>query len=145
MPPPVLENMGQYVSPREVLLKAEGDVFNWVRLADQAMLQAGDRCLSLPTYRPVVRLGEDLHLQLVDATHLLFLPNEPLEAEKAPGILVDHGRLVLATEGRPRPACDCRSATARGLCGSPMIRPHWRSMWGVPLRRPPIRRRIRPC
>ncbi|MEN6494904.1 MAG: hypothetical protein ABFD16_11555 [Thermoguttaceae bacterium] len=115
MPPPVLENMGQYVSPREVLLKAEGDVFNWVRLADHAMLQAGDRCLSLPTYRPVVRLGEDLHLQLVDATHLLFLPNEPLEAEKAPGILVDHGRLVLATEGKAKTGLRLQIGDRKGI------------------------------
>ncbi len=109
------EFVGQNISPREVLLKAEGGVFNWVRLADQARLLAGDRCLSLPTYRPVVLLGEDLHLQLVDATHILFLPNDPREAEKAPGILVDHGQLVITTEGKAKRSLRLQIGERKGL------------------------------
>lgn len=109
------EFVGQNISPREVLLKAEGGVFNWVRLGDQARLLAGDRCLSLPTYRPVVLLGEDLHLQLVDATHILFLPNDPREAEKAPGILVDHGQLVITTEGKAKRSLRLQIGERKGL------------------------------
>lgn len=110
-----VERFGQYISPREVLLKADGDVFNWVRLADQAALLAGDRFLSLPTYRPVILLGEDLHLQLVDATHILFLPNDPREAEKAPGVLVDHGQLVITTEGKAKTGLRLQIGERRGI------------------------------
>jgi hypothetical protein len=109
------EQVGQYISPREVLLKADGDVFNWVRLAEQTVLVAGDRCLSLPTYRPVIMLGEDLHLQLVDATHLLFVPNDPREAEKAPGILVDHGKLVITTEGKTKTGLRLQIGDRKGI------------------------------
>jgi len=97
-PPLPPERVGQYISPKEILLKIDGDPSTWTRLADQAILGAGTRCLSLPTYRPVVLMAEDVHLQLVDATRVAFLPNDPQSEAKIPGVAVEDGRVVITTE-----------------------------------------------
>lgn len=99
--PPGAVHEGQYISPKEVLLIAVGEPPSWIRVADQAVLSGGTQCLSLPTYRPVILAGEDLYLQLIDATRIAILPAD-VQREKVPGISVEYGKLVLTTERNAR-------------------------------------------
>ena len=47
---------------------------------------------SLPTYRPLIRLGAQMQLQLIGGTRIQFLPVGP---EGVLGAVVEYGRLVI--------------------------------------------------
>ena len=59
---------------------------------------AGDRFLSLPTYRPIISLGGEIRVQLVDNTMVVLPPVDPQQGLS--GLAVDYGRMVVRPEGK---------------------------------------------
>lgn len=88
------ERIGLLASPTEVLLKFDATSNSWHRVADRAPLISGNTFLSLPTYRPLIVLANEMRLLLIDGTRIQFLP---ADQDGNPGLVVDYGRLVIRT------------------------------------------------
>ena len=88
------EVAGQFDSPSQVLLVLDPDAGAWQRLRDQEPLVSQARYLSLPTYRPMLRLANQTRLWLIDGTQIELMPSD---AEGVPGLVVEYGRLVVET------------------------------------------------
>jgi len=92
------EVLGQFDSALQVLLMLEADTGTWRRLPDLASLNAQTSYLSLPTYRPMLRLVDQTQVWLIDGTRVELLPTD--QAGTA-GLLVEYGRLVLSAPQKP--------------------------------------------
>jgi hypothetical protein len=90
--------VGKLVSPREVLVKYSPETSSWVRVSKDLPLLAGDRFLSLPTYRPIISLGGEIRVQLVDNAMVVLPPVDPQQG--LCGLTVDYGRMVVRPEGK---------------------------------------------
>ncbi len=97
-PAALLDRVGQLVSPREVLVKYSPETSSWVRVSKDTPLLAGNRFLSLPTYRPILSLGGEIRVQLVDNAMVVLPPVDP--QQRLSGLTVDYGRLVVRPEGK---------------------------------------------
>ncbi len=78
---------GRLVTKREVLLRLEETNGSWRRADSEALLNAGDQLLSLPTFRPQVLLPS-VHCTLIDGTKLR-LGQQPLLA-------LEYGQVLLS-------------------------------------------------
>lgn len=92
------EVLGQLDSPLQVLLLFEAETGTWRRLQDLASLAAQTTYLSLPTYRPMLRLVDQTQVWLIDGTRVELLPTD--RAGTA-GLLVDYGRLAISSPQKP--------------------------------------------
>jgi hypothetical protein len=97
-PPALLDRVGKLVSLHEVLAKFSPEMSSWVRVSRELPLLAGDRCLSLPNYRPILLLGGEIRLQLVDNAMVVLSPVDPQQGLS--GLNVDYGRMVVRPEGK---------------------------------------------
>jgi hypothetical protein len=97
-PAALVDRVGQLVSPREVLVKYSPETSSWVRVSKDTPLLAGDRFLSLPTYRPIISLGGEIRVQLVDNAMVVLPPVDPRQGLS--GLTVDYGRMVVRPEGK---------------------------------------------
>ena len=95
LPPEVI---GQFDSPLQVLLVFEADPGTWRRLQDLASLTAQTSYLSLPTYRPMLRLVDQTQVWLIDGTRIELLPADQTGTV---GLLVEQGRLVIDAPQKP--------------------------------------------
>lgn len=96
LPPQVV---GQFDSPTQVLLVFDAEARTWDRLRDNAPLMSQTRYLSLPTYRPMLRLADQTRVWLVDGTEIELFP---ADEEGVPGLDVNYGGVVLeAPEDAP--------------------------------------------
>jgi len=93
-----LEVLGQFDSPLQVLLMFEADTGTWRRLQDLASLTAQTSYLSLPTYRPMLRLVDQTQVWLIDGTRIELLPADQTGSA---GLLVEYGRLVIDAPEKP--------------------------------------------
>jgi hypothetical protein len=89
LPPQVV---GQFDSPGQVLLVFDAEARAWDRLRDKAPLMSQTRYLSLPTYRPMVRLADQTRVWLVDGSEIDLLP---ADQEGVQGLVLNYGGLVL--------------------------------------------------
>ena len=84
--------VGVFVSPTGILLRQDSQTGQWMRVAPRATLAAGDRLLSLPTYRPAIALTSGITVHVGGGTSIDLLAPD---ASGTPGIEVQYGRLVL--------------------------------------------------
>jgi hypothetical protein len=63
-----------------------------MRLRDKEPMVSGTSYLSLPTYRPMIRLADQTVVWLVDGTEIELLPADP---EGVPGVMVKYGGVML--------------------------------------------------
>jgi hypothetical protein len=92
------EPVGQLTTPLEVLLRLDPEDGSWRRLSGEATLESGTAYLSLPTYRPLLRIGEGIEVRLVDDTRIRMLP---VDSEGLAGLEVEYGRLVVTSKDDP--------------------------------------------
>jgi len=88
------EPVGQLDAPTQILLVFDADAGTWQRLPEQATLLSQTNYLSLPTYRPMLRLADQTELRLIDGTEIELLPTDQ---EGVSGVRVEYGRLVIET------------------------------------------------
>ena len=60
------EPVGEVDAPTEILLGFDGETGSWQRVPGQAVVMSQTSYLSLPTYRPRVRLVDQVQLDLID-------------------------------------------------------------------------------
>ncbi|MGD0896607.1 MAG: hypothetical protein ABR915_02145 [Thermoguttaceae bacterium] len=99
-PPPENVRIGRFISDaREVLLRYNGDLPAWLRVAPEEFLQSGQPLLALPTYRPrVVVLKVGVTAELLGGTEIELAGPD---AQGEPGINVAFGRLVVKPLAQP--------------------------------------------
>lgn len=91
--------VGVYASPSSIILRLDGDMGQWARLAPLTNVSSGDRLLALPTYRPTINLFNGLKLDLAGGTSVIL--GSP-DADDVPVINVLYGRLVISgSVGKP--------------------------------------------
>ncbi len=88
------EPVGQLDAPGQVLLVFDDEAGAWQRLLGEAPLMSQTSYLCLPTYRPAVRIADQMRLVLADGTRIRFLPTDP---QGVAGLAVEYGRLTMET------------------------------------------------
>ncbi len=110
VPPPVIPaapanptetvDVGRFTSDEQVLARLAVDPQNnmnlWYRLAPRSLLNAGERLVVLPTYRPQLTLATGI--QATFAGESAFRVEKPVQAGNA-RVTVEYGRLMLASVG----------------------------------------------
>jgi hypothetical protein len=92
------EGFGRYTSTRgEILLRFDPATGEWVRSTAGALLQKGDRLLSLPLFQPTITLSSNFTVQADGATSLELVG---WDEAGVPIIKVEYGRLLIDTIGR---------------------------------------------
>jgi hypothetical protein len=86
------EVIGEFQAPMQVLLVSDEESNTWQRLPDRAPLTSGAKYLSLPTYRPQLRLANQTLIWLVDGTQIELLPPDP---DGVVTLAVEFGRLLV--------------------------------------------------
>jgi len=84
--------LGRYISDETVLAAFDPRERMWMRVAPRSLIVDGQRCLSLPVYRPQIVLSSGVQITLVGETSVLFNRNT---ANDLPMLSVDCGRLLL--------------------------------------------------
>lgn len=92
------EIIGRLISDHDVLLKWNVDESAWQRVPGRESIHAGDRLLALPAYQPSLALGAGVTVQLLGGAAVQF---DGPDADGAPGIRVDDGRVLLMTVAKP--------------------------------------------
>jgi hypothetical protein len=89
--------LGRFMQDRNVLLRLNrrGE---WQRVVQGATLNAGERLLVLPTYRPSISLTGGLTMQVLGETLVELLA---ADAGGMPTLRIPYGRAVLMTAGKP--------------------------------------------
>lgn len=95
-PAPAIE-MARYTSDDQILIRYNGEEDAWYRVSSSSPLMAGDRLLSLPTYRPQLLFNSDVLMTIDGGTSIQF---EGLDAHGIPQVTLHYGRVVLVTVGR---------------------------------------------
>lgn len=88
------ETVGSLDSPAQVLLNWDVAAETWLRLPDQAPVLSQIAYCSLPTYRPVVRVGESLDVRVFGGAQVRFLAPGP---DRSAGVDLDFGRLAVTS------------------------------------------------
>lgn len=106
VPPPVpadpseMVDVGRFTSDEQVIARLATDPKNdmslWYRLAPRSLLNAGERLIVLPTYRPQLTLSTGI--QATFAGEAAFRVEKPVIVGNA-RITVEYGRLMLASVG----------------------------------------------
>ena len=86
------EPVGVVDAPSHVLLRFDRERSTWQQIPDQAALLSGIDLLSLPTYRPTIRLMDQVRVCMIDGTRISLLrPDE----NGVSGLTVHHGKLMI--------------------------------------------------
>jgi len=95
---PASQRVGSFVfDQKQVLLRYDGQIDEWRRVETNSVQQAGERLLSLPTYRPSGVLDNGVMLTMVDGT-LITLGKQ----DDTLTVAVDYGRAIF-TNPSPDP------------------------------------------
>ncbi len=92
------EAIGRYQSSQDVLLKYDTGLASWRRLPAKATLNATDRLLSLPAFRPTVTLINSVSVQACGPSEFVL---SGTGNGGIPGVAIDYGRLTLMTNSKP--------------------------------------------
>jgi hypothetical protein len=90
--------VGRFISTNQVLLRHQPQVGTWQRVPPQEMLAAGDRLLSLPTFRSTIALSSGVTVELLGGTEAVL---QPAGIDGVLGLRVNYGRAVMRTSGKP--------------------------------------------
>jgi hypothetical protein len=100
-PPPVKKPMpaepvlgtelGRYISDETVLALYDNKAKEWLRAPPRSLIVAGDRCVSLPVYRPQIAMASGAQITMVGETIATFSRDE----NEAPQITITYGKLIL--------------------------------------------------
>ncbi len=86
-------DLGRFLNEQQVLLHGQSSDATWQRLAPGDRLQVGQQLLSLPTFRPPIRLEPGLQVSLIGATRVEVLPPND---DAMPRFGLHFGRLAVA-------------------------------------------------
>jgi hypothetical protein len=89
--------VGQYTTADSILLTYNAERTDWQRLRPQSVVVAGNRLISLPTYRSTIALNDGVILDVVGGT---VLEMEAPEADGIPRVRLFSGQMV-ATSAKP--------------------------------------------
>lgn len=106
------ENVGRFVSDRDVLLRLNSETSTWERVPANDLLSPGRPLVALPTYRPLVALTAGVTIQVVGGSQIELLPSDEAGV---PGIIVDYGRLVVRTVGQAESRLRLRTGEQEGM------------------------------
>jgi len=95
---PTGEVLGRYLYKQDVLLRMDRGTRLWRRLPATPSLAAGDRLMSLASFRPTITLIAGVTIQPVDASVFDLLGADDAGV---PAINIEYGRLILFTAGKP--------------------------------------------
>jgi hypothetical protein len=84
--------VGRLATTKQVVLRWNAKSSVWQRLADEAAVNAGDRLIGLPAFRPRLALVGNISLELVDGSSVTALNPD---SKGVPGIVVEDGRLLV--------------------------------------------------
>ncbi len=83
--------LGRLITPDEMVLAADKTGHPFLRVASSEPLREGQRVVSLPTSRPVIRIDGKLNVEMVDGGEVHLLPSE----ENGPlGLEITSGRMI---------------------------------------------------
>ncbi len=93
------EPLATYTSDQHVLAKFDAVTSSWLRVVTHEPLEAGQRLVALPTYRPQIQFSSGVQVAVVGPADL-----ELLETDSAgvPGVKLYAGRLLALSAGKPR-------------------------------------------
>lgn len=111
-PPAAVGGLGRLITTNSVLLKHDPALSGWVRMPSGDMVVAGDRLLSLPTFRSTVTLNTGVTLDLVGPTLAEF---HPVDDQNVPTVTLHYGRLTLLNLGQPNTKVRLRLLNREGL------------------------------
>jgi len=94
-PSPATMGVARFMTDGQVLLRYDAGAGMWTRLPARAVVNAGDRLLSLPAYRPQIQLAAGSNITLVGASRLHIDAANPAK----PKIDLPFGRALLVTVG----------------------------------------------
>jgi hypothetical protein len=111
------EVLGRYLYKQDVLMRldrrsTDGGQRLWRRLPATPSLAAGDRLMSLASFRPTITLIAGVTIQPVDASRFELIG---LDEARVPAIGLDYGRLVLFTAGKPQNPIQIRMGDRQAL------------------------------
>lgn len=89
--------MGRYLSDTQVAVIFDAESKTWRRLAPTAVIAAGDRVVTLPSFRPAFALANGVTIHAAGPSHLLF---EGLDENAIPMLAIGYGRLGMLTVGK---------------------------------------------
>ncbi len=92
------EGFGRFTTnTREVLLKFDPALADWVRLGARSPLNKGDRLMSLPLFQPMITLSSNISIQADGAAEFELVG---WSEQNTPIMAVLYGRLLMDTVGR---------------------------------------------
>lgn len=89
-------NVGRYISEGQILARMDMDKNAWMVLPPDSSLNAGERLLSLPTYRPQIVVAPSVKLTVAGEA---FLKLQAPDAGDLPRLSLDFGRILLVPVG----------------------------------------------
>ncbi len=92
------EPLALYTSDQHVLARFDAATDTWPRLATNDPLAADTRLVALPTYRPQILFSSGVQLVLIGPAELQLVG---ADADGVPGVVLQYGRLVATSDGKP--------------------------------------------
>lgn len=90
--------VGRYLSDEQVLGRYDSKMAVWMRVPPRALLVADEPLVSFPAFRPQIALGAGVQVTLAGEGAIRLLTPD---ADGAPHLFVDYGRLLVVTDGKP--------------------------------------------
>jgi hypothetical protein len=98
-PPPALgAELGRFISDETLLATFDEPSHNWMRVPARSLIVDGQRCVSLPVYRPQIALSSGVQITMVGETTLQFGRATDREI---PRLTLESGRLLLHSIALP--------------------------------------------
>lgn len=95
---PSIMEVGRYISDEQLLGRFDPKMAVWMRVPPRALLVADEPLISFPAFRPQIALGAGVQITLAGEAAIRVLAPD---AEGAPRLFVDYGRLLVVTDGKP--------------------------------------------
>ena len=99
--------VGRYISEEQVLARFDEAVGDWIRMVPDSPLLAGQRIISLPTYRPLLLLSTNIKVTLAGESHLRLGQTKD---GADPLLNIESGRAVIVPLGEPGAAVHLQAA-----------------------------------
>jgi hypothetical protein len=112
--PSVME-VGRYLSDEQVLGRYDPKMGVWMRVPPRALLVAEEPLLSFPAFRPQMAIGAGVQVTLAGEAAIRVLTPD---AEGAPNLFVNYGRLLIVTDGKPGTRMRLNLAGLEGVLSS---------------------------
>ncbi len=104
------EPLALYTSDQHVLARFDAATDTWPRLATNDPLAADTRLVALPTYRPQILFSSGVQLVLIGPAELQLVG---ADADDVPGVVLQYGRFVAMSDGKPDSRLNIQIGTRR--------------------------------